>query len=80
MQTQKAFYKTIERTVKNKLIKKGLKKAKNIELKGSSSSLSTKNYFYKHLPDKEWDLYFVILDKEKILSKLPKDIKKRAAL
>ncbi len=76
LKTQKAFYKTIERTIKNKLAKKGLKKAKNIELKGSSSSLSIKSYFFKHLPEKEWELNFVILDKEKILPKLPKDIKK----
>jgi len=42
------------------------------ELKGVKTSLAIKLYFYKHLVKKDWQLYTVILNKERVYEDLRK--------
>lgn len=54
----------ISRTLKNKLTKKSTRRIH--ELKGTSTKLSIKKYFYNQLPENGWSLYSVILNKHKV--------------
>ncbi len=67
-----SFRKAVRRTLKNKLNRK--KQVSRIvqELKGIKTSLAIKKYFYRHLVKKGWQLYTVILNKERVYEDLRK--------
>lgn len=69
--TDKVFFKGIQRTLKNKINCKATKKTIKRELKGSETTLGTKQYFYKQISDSNgWDIYSIILDKQNLYRKL----------
>lgn len=55
--------KAVYRTLKNKLKNKG----GTMELKGMSTSLSVKKYFFRFLPPEGWALFSIILDKNNMI-------------
>lgn len=62
--TQRKISKAVERTIKNKISYR--KKERNLELKGSRTSLEIKKYFYSQMPQKGWCIYTVILNKKRV--------------
>jgi hypothetical protein len=61
---RKAIEKAVERTIKNKLhIKHSRQAARIKELKGASTEITIKKYFYRHVAAIRFHLYTVILDK-----------------
>ncbi|MDZ7359690.1 MAG: DUF3800 domain-containing protein [candidate division KSB1 bacterium] len=61
---RKAFEKAVERTIKNKLHTKHSRLAGRIkELKGASTELAIKKYFYRHVREIPFCVYAIILDK-----------------
>lgn len=68
---RKDVEKAIERTVKNKLRKKSSGKTKPvIELKGTQTKLTIKEYFYRQVAKVPFRLYSVILDKKRFSNHL----------
>ncbi len=61
------FRRGVRRTLKNKLNKR---KNSFQELKGSSTSLAIKTYFYRHVSHAGWCLYSVILNKRRVYDNL----------
>lgn len=68
--TLKGFRLAIKRTLKNKLNHRKRNKRVINELKGQKTSLSIKQYFYKHAPKTGWSLYSVTLNKQRVDKKL----------
>jgi len=67
---QAGFRKAVRRTLKNKL-NRGKKKTRTIhELKGTNTSFPIKEYFYRNVPDSDWSLYSVALNKIRVNSSL----------
>jgi len=65
-QARKAIEKAVERTVKNKLHKKGSRKAKPItELKATATDFADKQYFYRQIAAVPFTVSAVILEKER---------------
>ncbi len=62
-QVQDGFKTAVNRTLKNKLNHKKIKKREVVELKGSQTTLAIKQYFARHLPIAGWDIYSVTLNK-----------------
>ena len=62
-QVQDGFKTAVNRTLKNKLNHKKIKKCEVIELKGSQTTLAIKQYFTRHLPLAGWNIYSVTLNK-----------------
>ena len=76
--TQDQFRHAVKRTLRNKLNRK--KKGSRIihELKGTSTTLAVKKYFYRHLPEDGWGIYSVTLNKDRVEGHLrTKDGKKK---
>lgn len=67
-QSKKEFQKAVRSTLKNKLNKRKTKRRKVTELKGTKTSLQIKEYFFKKLKGQDWDIYAVILNKERVYS------------
>jgi hypothetical protein len=55
-QVQDGFKTAVNRTLKNKLNHKKIKKREVVELKGSQTTLAIKQYFARHLPIAGWDI------------------------
>lgn len=69
-EVNKKILKMVERTIKDK-INRG-KKGKDItlELKGSNTDIKTKEYFYRHIKDDQFDIYALILNKARVSKNL----------
>jgi hypothetical protein len=62
------FKQAIRRTLKNKFPKKNLQPS---ELKGITTTLAVKKYFYRCVTEsKDWHVYSIVLDKRKLKDKL----------
>ncbi len=68
--TKNKIRKAVKRTLKNKINHKKNKKRITYELKGTSTRLAIKNYFYEQLPRNGWDIYGVILNKKRVYKNL----------
>ncbi len=66
----KEFEKAVKRTLKNKLNHKKNKNRVVQELKGTTTTLEIKKYFYNQLKDNDWKIYSLIIDKQKLNPKL----------
>ncbi len=65
---QKKVSNAVRRTLKNKFPNK--RKDRDLELKGSKTTLSIKKYFLKQMPATGWQIYSVILNKNKVFKHL----------
>ena len=65
------FKVAVRRTMKHKLRSR---KRPVCEIKGSETLLSAKRYFFRQVPQNGWRLYTVIIDKVKLIDKLPAPI------
>ncbi len=63
----KLFKRAVRRTIKNKINhgKSGYQQ-KLHELKGAHTTLSIKRYFFKFVPESNWKIYTIILDKNEV--------------
>jgi len=64
--TMRHFRKAVRRTLKNKLNHKNARSRIVQELKGTRTSLTIKEYFYRNLPESGWHIYSVILNKKRV--------------
>lgn len=70
-QSRRALEKAVERTIKNKLHKRHSSKAHPlVELKGTNTDLSDKQYFYRQVADVPFTISTVTLKKDRFLSHL----------
>ena len=65
-QAQDGFSTAVKRTLKNKLNRKKVNKRVVFELKGSKTTLAIKQYFFKQLSVKDWEIYSVTLNKARV--------------
>lgn len=65
------------RTLKNKLNHKKNKIRRVNELKGSATTFAIKKYFFQQLPENGWQLYTVILNKNRVLPHLQNKLGKK---
>lgn len=65
-ETANSFRKAVRRTLKNKLNRN--KRGSRIvqELKGTKTSFSIKKYFYRNLSKGSWQIYTVVLNKQRV--------------
>ncbi len=69
--TVKDFQKAVNRTLKNKINHKANKKSIKNELKGSETTIASKEYFLRQvLANPNWDIYCILLNKQKLMQKL----------
>lgn len=68
--TMRHFRKAVRRTLKNKLNHKNARSRIAQELKGTRTSLTIKEYFYRNLPESGWHIYSVILNKKRVYNNL----------
>ena len=66
--TKNKIRKAVKRTL-NKLNYKKNKKRITHELKGTSTRVAIKNYFYQQLPHDGWNIYGAILNKKRVYIK-----------
>ena len=66
----KQFNTAVKRTLRNKLNSKANKKRLTHELKGVATAFSIKRYFFRQLPESEWEIYTVILNKSRVNANL----------
>ena len=69
-QQAKLIRKAVERTLKNKILRKRKKKLKNVELKGSATTMSVKKYFLKQIKNCGFTLYTIALEKKRVFLNL----------
>lgn len=62
----KEFEKAVKRTLKNKLNRKKNKNRVVQELKGTTTTLEIKKYFYNQLKDNDWKIYTLVLNKKRV--------------
>lgn len=62
-EAMEGFRRSVRRTLKNKL---NAKRKRSQELKGTNTSQPVKEYFFKHLSADGWQLYSVILNKQRV--------------
>lgn len=69
--------KAVRRTLKNKLNRN--KKGSRViqELKGAKTTLAVKKYFFRNLSQKDWRLYTVVLNKQRVYDSLQKTHSKK---
>jgi hypothetical protein len=64
------FRVAVRRTLKNKL-NHGKKRDRIVsELKGTGTTLEVKRYFYRHAPKRDWKIYTVVVNKERVYEHL----------
>lgn len=64
------FRTAVRRTLKNKL-NRGKKGSRIVqELKGTDTTLAIKRYFYRHSPKNGWQIYTVVVNKERVYENL----------
>jgi hypothetical protein len=66
----------VNRTLKNKVNHRKVLK-KNKELKGATTTIEIKKYFYNQMPEDGWDIYSVTLNKERVKNYLKTKIAKK---
>jgi len=66
MQTQDGFRRAVSRTLKNKLNHRKNITRTVVELKGTGTTFSIKQYFYRQLPADGWKIYSVTLNKLRV--------------
>lgn len=66
----KLIRKAVERTLKNKILRKRKKKVKNIEIKGAATALAVKKYFLEQLKDCCFGTYAIALEKKRVFPDL----------
>ncbi len=69
-QTAEAIKRATRRTLKNKLNHNKKCTRTVYELKGSTTSLSIKDYFFRQMPIDGWQIYSVTLNKERVANYL----------
>lgn len=62
--------KAVNRTIKNKINKKGKKHRIVEELKGSNTTLEVKKYFLSHMPQQGWGLFSISINKKRVYDHL----------
>jgi uncharacterized protein DUF3800 len=67
--TKNQIRKAVMRTLKQINHKKNKKRIVH-ELKGTSTALNIKKFFYKQMPDNGWEIFSVILNKRKVYNNL----------
>jgi len=67
MEAMAGLRRGVRRTLKNKL---NAKKNRSQELKGTNTTLPVKEYFYRHLSSGGWQIYSVILNKQRVYENL----------
>lgn len=68
--SRKEIKKAVRRTLKNKISRKKKGKKTTRELKGTSTTLHVKKYFYRNIESDDWSLYTLVLDKTQVASRL----------
>jgi len=68
-----AFKRSVRRTLRNKLNRKGLRKRIVEELKGSATSFVVKQYAWNLIADERFGIYSVTLNKKKLFKRLADD-------
>lgn len=68
--TTRRFQTAVRRTLRNKLNHGNSKKRVVHELKGTSTTLVVKRYFYRHVPKTGWRIYTVALNKARVYDHL----------
>lgn len=71
-----SFKSATKRTLLTKLNRKNTKTPVS-ELKGSNTTLNTKQYFYKQLlkfPDQDWEIYSIVVDKTELFKQVDEHI------
>ena len=63
---RKEIDKAVKRTLKNKLHRKKKKARIVSELKGTSTAIGIKKYFFRHINNDQWSLYSLILNKSRV--------------
>ena len=71
--TKKKIDKLVKRTLRKKLNPKSKRKRFVPELKGSSTTIKIKKYFYRLIKDVNFSLYFITLNKRRVYPELAKD-------
>lgn len=66
LKTAKDIKTAVSRTLRNKLNNKKHKRREVHELKGTSTTLAIKKYFYSQLPESGWTLYCLSLNKKRV--------------
>jgi hypothetical protein len=69
-QRAKLIRKAVERTLRNKVLRRKKKLEKHAELKGSHTSLAVKKYFLRQLKDSEFSIYTIALEKRRVFRDL----------
>jgi hypothetical protein len=62
--------KMVERTIKDKINRNKKGKDLTLELKGSNTDIKTKEFFYRHIGDEQFDIYALILNKARVAKEL----------
>lgn len=70
--TVKAIKNAVKRTLKNKINTKSNKNRYCHEMKGGNERLPIKKYFYAQMPQDDWSLYSIILNKRRVYDELQK--------
>lgn len=64
------FRTAVRRTLKNKLNRGKRGSQVTHELKGTGTTLAIKQYFYRHSPKRDWRIYTVVVNKERVFAHL----------
>lgn len=62
--------KMVERTIKDRINRGKKGKDLTLELKGSKTDIKTKEFFYRHIKDEQFDIYALILNKARVVKEL----------
>ena len=60
----------VERTIKDKINRSKKGKDLTLELKGSNTDIKTKEFFYRHIKDEQFEIYALILNKARVIKEL----------
>ncbi|MFW0777483.1 MAG: DUF3800 domain-containing protein [Rickettsiales bacterium] len=64
------FQKAVKRTLRHKINPKSKRKRIVHELKGSSTTIQVKEYFFRQLPKTGWEVHSIILNKSRVFDHL----------
>lgn len=73
IEANRKLHKAVSLTLRRKLNKSKRKKRKVEELKGSSTTLEVKKYFYKQIKDVRFGVYSITLNKKKVYERLTRN-------
>lgn len=69
-ETLKGIQKAVKRTLKNKINAKNKRKRLVQELKGNATTHEVKAYFLSHMPQDGWEIFTIVLNKERVFENL----------